>query len=233
MSNDYYVRQASLAPRTKAKGDQIIGELDAVSAGFDKLPAPRNDGTGFSEPLRVGDPTDQAHAVPLSLLESTESSIGQDKAEIEQLKNEVNSAKASVDESEIDINNTASEVTANKNLSEQSKLDAQQSATDAENSNNSAESFAEASEASALAASQSNVEAEQKRDDSQTYALQSEQSATASQQSADRAENTIAMLPVGAINDVEIGLDKTWSSQKITEKISNNLTFTAPIPTNA
>jgi len=243
MSNEYYVRQAELAARTKAKGDQIVGALDAISAGFDKLPTPLNDGTGFSDPVKVGLATEQEHAIPLSMIEGVEASVSQDRAAIEALKNEVNVAKASVDQSEADINSTAAKVVANKNLSEQSKLDAQQAVldaeqkvqdaqqkvedaeaevlkaqqavSDAEQHSLSAEAFADASSSSAAAASQSSADTDQKRDDAQAYALQSEQSADDAKDEADRAANLIAMLPVGAIDDSETSPSKAWSSDKI------------------
>lgn len=40
MSNDFYNRAAAFAPRTKARSENVRDELDSVSAGFDKLPAP-------------------------------------------------------------------------------------------------------------------------------------------------------------------------------------------------
>ncbi len=40
MSNEFYNRSAAFAPRTKARSENVRDELDSVSAGFDKLPAP-------------------------------------------------------------------------------------------------------------------------------------------------------------------------------------------------
>ena len=46
MSNDFYNRSAAFAPRTKARSENVRDELDSVSAGFDKLPAPEAIQTG-------------------------------------------------------------------------------------------------------------------------------------------------------------------------------------------
>lgn len=79
MNNQYYQRQASLASRTKAKGDQIKSELDAVSAAFDKLPQPNNDGTGFSVAVKVAEATEPSQAVTKGQLDTLIGSNTQNK----------------------------------------------------------------------------------------------------------------------------------------------------------
>ena len=226
MANDYFTRSASFAPRTKAKSEDVKSELDAVSAGFDLLPIPLNDGTGFSSPLVVGEAVEQEHAVRLSQITSAESSIGANTQIVLDAKAATLAAKDSVDQLEADINSTAAEVVANKNLSEQSKTDAQQAANEAEQHSLTAETFADASSASAAVAIQKSADTVQSSDDSQTYALQSEQSADAAKNDADRAANLIAMLPAGAIDDTVVSPVKTWSS----EKISNKSFVRTPLP---
>ncbi|ATD27096.1 Phage tail fiber [Vibrio cholerae] len=65
MSNPYYQRQEEFDPFTKADGQAVENELDAISAGFDKLPEPRAEGNGFIEPIHVGAATEPTHAVQL------------------------------------------------------------------------------------------------------------------------------------------------------------------------
>jgi len=38
MANEYYTVTADFAPRTKAKGEEVKAEYDALVVGFDKLP---------------------------------------------------------------------------------------------------------------------------------------------------------------------------------------------------
>lgn len=70
MPNQFYTRVKQFLSRSKAKAADVRSELDAISAGFDKLPTPLDDGTGFSDPVKVGTATDPAHATPLSKLDS-------------------------------------------------------------------------------------------------------------------------------------------------------------------
>lgn len=69
MSNDYYENTVSLTPYTKAKAEDIDGDLDSIEAGFEKLPDPHADAPttkGFSEAFVVIDGTNEAHVAPIS-----------------------------------------------------------------------------------------------------------------------------------------------------------------------
>ncbi|EKF9829408.1 hypothetical protein O1D23_000865 [Vibrio cholerae] len=68
--NDYYNRTKEFDPRTRANGLDIEFELDAISAAFDKIPAPREDGQGYDGPIHVGEATAPTHAVQLQQMEA-------------------------------------------------------------------------------------------------------------------------------------------------------------------
>jgi hypothetical protein len=86
MPNSYYQRQADFAARTKAKGKGITDELDGVAAGFDKLPTPNNDGTGFTVPVKVANATEDGHAVNKGQLDTLIGSNQQNKDAAEAAK---------------------------------------------------------------------------------------------------------------------------------------------------
>ncbi|EJY0882909.1 hypothetical protein OE987_001480 [Vibrio cholerae] len=68
--NDYYKRTKEFDPRTRANGLDVEFELDAISAAFDKIPAPRDDGQGYDGPIHVGEATAPTHAVQLQQMEA-------------------------------------------------------------------------------------------------------------------------------------------------------------------
>ncbi|WP_336941515.1 hypothetical protein [Vibrio cholerae] len=68
--NDYYKRTKEFDPRTRANGLDLEFELDAISAAFDKIPAPREDGQGYDGPIHVGAATAPTHAVQLQQMEA-------------------------------------------------------------------------------------------------------------------------------------------------------------------
>ncbi len=68
--NDYYKRTKEFDPRTRANGLDVEFELDAISAAFDKIPAPREDGQGYDGPIHVGSATAPTHAVQLQQMEA-------------------------------------------------------------------------------------------------------------------------------------------------------------------
>ncbi|MFO4711772.1 hypothetical protein V5H05_09500 [Vibrio cholerae] len=67
---DYYKRTKEFDPRTRANGLDVEFEFDAISAAFDKIPAPREDGQGYDGPIHVGEATEPTHAVQLQQMEA-------------------------------------------------------------------------------------------------------------------------------------------------------------------
>lgn len=68
--NPYYQRIKEFDPRTRANGLDVEFELDAISAAFDKIPAPRDDGQGYDGPIHVGEAILPTHAVQLQQMEA-------------------------------------------------------------------------------------------------------------------------------------------------------------------
>lgn len=63
MSNDYYDHGAFPQTNSRAQSSSMRQELDAVEAGFDKLPTNPVSGQGWSDPVIVGAATADTHAV--------------------------------------------------------------------------------------------------------------------------------------------------------------------------
>jgi hypothetical protein len=84
MTNSFYNRVAEFVRRTTAKSIDVKNELDAVSAGFDLLPEPRNDGQGFIAAIAIGDATETYHAVTKGQMDVLITSNEQNKIDSEQ-----------------------------------------------------------------------------------------------------------------------------------------------------
>lgn len=63
MANPYYDHGSFPASNVRASSASMRQELDAVEAGFDKLPANPVSGVGWSGPVQVGTATADTHAV--------------------------------------------------------------------------------------------------------------------------------------------------------------------------
>jgi uncharacterized protein YdaT len=94
MENSFYNRVAGFIQRTTAKSIDVKNELDAVSAGFDLLPAPRNDGKGFTVPVAVADATETYHAATKGQLENLIVSNQTNKDQAEAAKSEAEEAQS-------------------------------------------------------------------------------------------------------------------------------------------
>lgn len=66
MSNSYYNRSRPFQPRTVARGEDVKAELTAIEEGFDKLPVPIGDGSGFDQPITVGEGVADGHMITKS-----------------------------------------------------------------------------------------------------------------------------------------------------------------------
>lgn len=74
MSNDYYNYSDTLLPGQVAQAEDVSGEFEAVQAGLDLLPKPREDGQGFAEPFIIAEATNETHAATWGQLQNLESS---------------------------------------------------------------------------------------------------------------------------------------------------------------
>ena len=71
----WYNRSHQFTPYTKADGQAVSDEFDAIQASFERIPEMRDDGKGFKESPLIPEPTDPMHPVPLKVLTETEKSV--------------------------------------------------------------------------------------------------------------------------------------------------------------
>lgn len=71
----WYKRKHQFTPYTKADGQAVSDEFDAIQSSFERIPEMRDDGKGFKESPLIPEPTDQMHPVPLKMLTETEKSV--------------------------------------------------------------------------------------------------------------------------------------------------------------
>lgn len=71
----WYNRKHQFTPYTKADGQAVSDEFDAIQSSFERIPEMRDDGKGFKESPLIPEPTDPMHPVPLKMLTETEKSV--------------------------------------------------------------------------------------------------------------------------------------------------------------
>ena len=71
----WYKRKHQFTPYTKADGQAVSDEFDAIQTSFERIPEMRDDGKGFKDSPLIPEPTDQMHPVPLKMLTETEKSV--------------------------------------------------------------------------------------------------------------------------------------------------------------
>ncbi len=84
-----YQRKHDFAPYTKADGNAVAEEFDAVQAHLDKVPALRNDGKGFSVSPVIPEPTEDNHPATYGQLKNAENSVQKSKEVVTQKAQEV------------------------------------------------------------------------------------------------------------------------------------------------
>ena len=71
----WYKRKHQFTPYTKADGQAVSDEFDAIQTSFERIPEMRDDGKGFKESPLIPEPTDPMNPVPLKMLTETEKSV--------------------------------------------------------------------------------------------------------------------------------------------------------------
>jgi len=71
----WYKRKHQFTPYTKADGQAVSDEFDAIQVSFERIPEMRDDGRGFKESPLIPEPTDPMNPVPLKMLTETEKSV--------------------------------------------------------------------------------------------------------------------------------------------------------------
>lgn len=72
---NWYKRKHQFTPYTKADGQAVSDEFDAIQTSFERIPEMRDDGRGFKESPLIPEPTDPMNPVPLKMLTETEKSV--------------------------------------------------------------------------------------------------------------------------------------------------------------
>jgi len=75
VSNNYVPNLTDLLAGELARAADINTRYGYLVSGFDKLPAPLASGQGFSDPVVVGTPTLDTHAVPKSVMDAVETGV--------------------------------------------------------------------------------------------------------------------------------------------------------------
>lgn len=71
----WYKRKHQFTPYTKADGQAVSDEFDAIQASFERIPEMRDDGKGFKESPLIPTPTNPMHPVTFNMLTETEKSV--------------------------------------------------------------------------------------------------------------------------------------------------------------
>lgn len=99
MANDYFQKGSAINPYTTAKAEDVNDELSKIEAGFDKLPTPRDDGTGFKDPVKVADAVEAEHAISKGQFDAVVSDVftARDQAQASQVAAAASEASADAD----------------------------------------------------------------------------------------------------------------------------------------
>ena len=121
----WYQRTHQFTPYTKADGTAVSDEFDAIQASFERIPAMRDDGKGFTTSPLIPEPSNPYHPVPLKMLTETEASV--------------NNARDDVIKKAQQVASDAQEVVKNTQITATNTQTAQQAATSALSNSQSAD----------------------------------------------------------------------------------------------
>lgn len=113
MSKDksWYKRTHQFAPYTKADGQAVSDEFDAIQSSFDRIPEMRDDGKGFAVSPIIPEPTDPMHPVTYGMLTEAEDSVTKSRKDVTEKAQQVDSnSKLVSQKTEIVIEKTNSAV---------------------------------------------------------------------------------------------------------------------------
>ena len=84
MSKDkgWYKRTHQFAPYTKADGQAVSDEFDAIQSSFDRIPEMREDGKGFAVSPIIPTPTEPMHPVTFEMLSEAETSVNNSRDDV-------------------------------------------------------------------------------------------------------------------------------------------------------
>lgn len=146
MSNNYVPNLTDLLAGELARAADINTRYGYLVSGFDKLPAPLATGQGFSDPVVVGTPTLDTHAVPKSVMDAVETGVITNRD-----ATAASAAAALVSETNAAASAVASAASATSSATAQTAAEtAKTGAETAETGSVTAKTAAEAAEAAAL-----------------------------------------------------------------------------------
>lgn len=111
MSKDksWYKRTHQFAPYTKADGQAVSDEFDAIQSSFDRIPEMRDDGKGFAVSPIIPEPTDPMHPVTYGMLTEAEDSVAESRKDVTEKAQQVDdNTKLVSEKTEIVIEKTNS-----------------------------------------------------------------------------------------------------------------------------
>lgn len=187
----WYKRKHQFTPYTKADGQAVSDEFDAIQTSFERIPEMRDDGKGFKESPLIPEPTDPMHPVPLKILTETEKSVNNARDDVTTKAEQVAQNAQSV------ATNTLT-ATQKANTATQAAASAQNSQQAASNSENIAHKWA---------ANPVNEVVQGDKYSAYHYATKAEQSAT-----------TASSAAITSKNNADIATSKAEEAAKSAEK---------------
>jgi len=105
-AQDYVTPTPNLLPGTTARAADVNEKVDAINAGFEKLPAPRNDAKkGFSEPISIPAGTEPSHA---ATIEQLNEAVGGDYVTADELQADLDDLSSSIQQQLDDLGDAVS-----------------------------------------------------------------------------------------------------------------------------
>lgn len=94
----WYNRTHQFAPYTKADGQAVSDEFDAIQSSFDRIPEMRDDGKGFAVSPIIPEPTEPMHPVTYGMLTEAENSVAESRKDVTEKAQQVDANTKTVSE---------------------------------------------------------------------------------------------------------------------------------------
>ena len=118
----WYQRTHQFTPYTKADGTAVSDEFDAIQASFERIPAMRDDGKGFTTSPLIPEPSDPYHPVPFKMLTETEASVNNARDDVTEKAQQVaHNAQSVATNTQTTINQAKSASQSAESASESSR----------------------------------------------------------------------------------------------------------------
>ncbi len=128
----WYNRTHQFAPYTKADGQAVSDEFDAIQSSFDRIPEMRDDGKGFAVSPIIPTPTDPMHPVTYGMLTEAEDSVAKSREDVTEKAQQVDANTKTVSEKTEIVIEKSNSATQSASAALTSQQSANQSETMAE-----------------------------------------------------------------------------------------------------